>query len=447
MLAQLLPGSGPMNGTVNRFAVTKFGGVADQRSGYTTIIDGGDVDDAQWGSPTINLGQDAVHEFKVFRSQFDAQYGHALNAVVTVATRSGTNQYAGSGFYFGRDAALNARYPFAPEKPPFDEHRIGATLGGPVLRDRVHFFAAYERDTVNNSRIIALPPSNVLAATENGVFPAGAIDGLATLRLDGRLNGTHALSIRYNDENQRSLRSAAVVTSDTSQVDSFNRSHSLVAEEMWTPSQNAANALRVHVLNHTLGTAARYAITAISRPAGSIGQTNRDAQIVPRTKAAFSDTFYIHTARHDVKFGGEFAFATQDFDSHVFEFGAFQFSTDAPFDPNVSTTWPSMFQQQKSTLFTYRSKELAGFIQDDWRLSTRVRLNAGVRYDVDVDVRLNEFYGRMLDDPSNDRPRSLHHSRSRDRHQQPAAAPGRNVGRSGRWSRYRSGRFRPVCHP
>jgi hypothetical protein len=89
--------------------------------------------------------------------------------VVAVATRSGTNRFSGTGFYFGRDDALNARNPFAADKPPFDEHRIGGTFGGPVVRGRTHFFGAYERDTVNNSRIIALPPSNLLA-TENGVF-------------------------------------------------------------------------------------------------------------------------------------------------------------------------------------------------------------------------------------------------------------------------------------
>lgn len=400
VLAQLLPGSGPINGTVNRFAVTKFGGVADQRSGYTTLVDGGDVDDAQWGSPTINVGQDAVQEFKVFRSQFDAQYGHALNAVVTVATRSGTNRYSGSGFYFGRDDDLNARNPFATTRQPFDEQRFGVTFGGPVVRDRAHFFGSYELDTVHNSRIIALPPSNVLAATENGIFPADATDRLATLRFDERLNPRHGLSVRYNGENQRSLRSAAIVTSDTSQVDSLNRSHSFVLEEVWTPGQNRANAFRAHVLNHTLGTAARNAITAVSRPAGGIGQTNRDSQVVPRTKLGLSDTFYIHMARFDVKFGGEFAFTTHDFDSHVLEHGLFQFQTDTPFNPDVPTTWPFMFQQQKPTLFTYRSKELALFVQDDWRIGSRLRLNTGLRYDLDLNLRLNDFCARMLDDPA-----------------------------------------------
>ena len=84
VLAQLLPGSGLITSTVTRFAVTKFGG---SRTSAAVIRRGSDVDDAQWGSPTIDVSQDAVQEFKVFQGQFDAQYGHALNAVVTVATR------------------------------------------------------------------------------------------------------------------------------------------------------------------------------------------------------------------------------------------------------------------------------------------------------------------------------------------------------------------------
>src|SRR4029078_11485226 len=168
--AQLLPGSAPIASTVGRFAVTKFGGPADQRSGYTTLIDGGDIDDAQWGSPTNNVRHDAVQEFKVFRNQFDAQYGHALNAVVSVATRSGTNRPGGTAFYYGRDKALNARNFFASSQPPFDEQRVGVTVGGPIIRDRTHFFATYERDNLDTVRIIALPAANPFA-TGNRTFP------------------------------------------------------------------------------------------------------------------------------------------------------------------------------------------------------------------------------------------------------------------------------------
>ena len=233
-----------------------------------------------------------------------------------------------------------------------------------MVRGRTHFFGAYERDTINNSRIIALPPNNVLAATENGVFPAASHDVLSTVRLDHRLNAEHALSIRYNNEDQRSPPSAAVVTSDTSQVDTFNRSHSLVVEEIWTPTQNAANAVRVHLLDHTLGTVARNTITAVEvRPAGNIGQTNRDSQVVPRTKLAVSDTFFIHTARHEIKLGGELAFATHDFHAHLYLYGLFQFQTDAPFDEHVPSTWPFAFQQQKPTVLRIALR--------NWRASSR----------------------------------------------------------------------------
>jgi len=399
VLAQLLPGSGPINSTVNRFAVTKFGGVADQRGGYTTLIDGGDVDDAQWGSPTINVSQDAVQEFKVFRNQFDAQYGHALTAVVSVVTQSGTNRMSGSGFYFGRDKSLNARNAFVAAKPPFDEHRVGGSAGGPIARNRTHFFAAIEQDNVNNVRIIALPPTNPLAATENGIFPAESDDRMDTLRVDHRISGSHALSIRYNHEDQQSLRANVAPTSDSNQTDVFNRSHSLVTEATWSPASWLANAMRLHVLRHTLATSARNTNVGIVRPSGSLGQTNRDSQLVPRTRVVVSDALYVHTANHDVKIGGEFAFGTHGIDAHVFEYGVFRFSTDAPFDPNVAGTWPISFEQQKPTLFTYRSREAAAFLQDDWRLGARLRLNAGLRYDLDLNLRINGFYDSLLDDP------------------------------------------------
>src|SRR4029453_5189537 len=118
-LAQLLPGSAPDNSRVQFFNPTKFGGSADQRNGWSTVIDGGDLDDAIWGSTTTNFTQEAVQEFRVLRNQFDAEYGGALAAVVSVVSKSGTNQYSGSAMYFGRDEALSAKNYFAPTKPPF----------------------------------------------------------------------------------------------------------------------------------------------------------------------------------------------------------------------------------------------------------------------------------------------------------------------------------------
>ena len=399
VLAQLLPGAAPINTPVSRFMVTRFGGVADQRSGYTTLVDGGSVDDAQWGSPTINVSQDAVHEFKVFRNQFDAQYGHALNAVVTVLTRSGTNQYSGSGFYFGRDEALNARYPFARSKTPFAERRIGGSLGGPLARDRSHFFAAYEGDNVDTVRVIAHPVSNPLQARENGIFPAETDNYFGIGRLDQRVSSSHALSLRYARDNQRAQRFGSQPVSDSGQTDLLNRSHSVVVEERWAPVQNVAHVARAHVLSHTLGEVARSSAVGINRPSITLGHINVGIGVLPRTAVNLANALYVHTPRHDIKLGAEVGFSTNEFDSRGLSNGVFDFQTDAEFDANNASTWPLAFRQQKRTLVTYRSKELAFFVQDDWRLGERIRVNAGVRYDIDLNLRINDYYRALLTDP------------------------------------------------
>jgi Carboxypeptidase regulatory-like domain len=176
-LAQMLPGSGPTTGT-GKFAYAKFGGVADQRNGFTTLIDGASVDDTDWGSPIINVTQDAVQEFKVFRNQFDAQYGSALSAVVAVVTKAGGNQFSGSAFYFGRDDALNAKNYFATTKPPFNQTRVGGSFGGPIRQNQTHFFSAFEHLKVNATTIVALPASNPFATLENGTYATPTRDDM-----------------------------------------------------------------------------------------------------------------------------------------------------------------------------------------------------------------------------------------------------------------------------
>jgi hypothetical protein len=402
VLAQLLPGSAPLNTTVTRFAVTKFGGAADQRSGFTTMIDGGEVDDTQWGSPTFNLTQESVQEFRVFRHQFDAQYGNALSAVVSVATRAGGNQFHGSGFYFGRDGALNARNAFATGKPPFDEQRIGLTLGGPLTRDRTHVFGTYEHDHVDTARIIALPPSNPFAARENGIFSARADEGMTALRIDHRLTGAHAAFVRYAHDDQTSIRNNLAPTSDSSQVDTFSRAHSLVGEIDSTLSTRVLNTARLQWFSHVSGGTPHTMDRApgIQRPSVTTGQTvGGDWQTLSRFRFAVHDTVYMSRGRHDLKLGGEAAFSTNELDAHFFEDGFFVFRSDVPFDPNTPATFPTSFQQQPPNVQSYSARQFAVFVQDDWRVAARLRLNLGLRYDIDPTLRLNDFYADLLSTP------------------------------------------------
>jgi outer membrane receptor protein involved in Fe transport len=397
VLAQLLPGSAPLTGVNSRFAITKFGGLADQRNGYTTVIDGGAVDDATWGSPVINMTQDAVQEFKVFRNQFDAQYGSALNAVINVVTKSGGNLPSGTAYYFGRDRALNARNAKAATMPPFNQQRVGGTFGGPIVLNRTHLFGAYEFLNINKAAIVSLPPSNPFAAQQNGNYPFRSTEHLADARLDHRFSDTNSFFVRYAFDDQFTPSGGPVNASGT--ITDSSTSHSLVAEHNMVLSQNRVNTLRVHYLNHDLSTVPANYDLQISRPSYTFGQNGVAPQFFPRTNISVFETFYLNTPRHDIKMGGEFTAASSNFEAHFTEHGAFNFLTDAPFDANDSRTWPFTFVMQTPGFYNYQSKQIALFVQDDWRVHDRVRLNLGLRYDLDTNLRNNGFYESVIDNP------------------------------------------------
>jgi outer membrane receptor protein involved in Fe transport len=447
VLAQLLPGTGQASG---RFATTRFGGVADPRNGYTTIIDGGPVDDAIWGSPTINMTQDAVQEFKVFRNQFDAEYGQALAAVVTVVTKSGTNDTSGSAFYFGRDQKLNARNAFAADKPPFDQARLGGSIGGPLVQNRTHYFSAYEYLKTNSAVITALPDSNPFASIENGVYPTDTRNDLIDVRVDHRFNDSQSMFVRYAFDRQRSngaqrpVRNIRGLDLGPNTSNDSSRSHSLVAQQNWILSDNKVNSLRLHVLRHQVATEPNYFGLAINRPSFSWGQTGIAPQYFPRTLATVYDTVYINTARHDIKVGGDFTWGTYDFEAHFNENGSFTFTTDAPFNPNDPETWPFSFTQRKPGFYNFRSTQIATYIQDDWRVHDRIRLNLGLRYDLDTNLRNNGFYDSLLSNPryagienfiSSDRGNDYDNLQPRLGVTWDIRGTGRLIGRAG-WGRY-----------
>ncbi|MGD9903556.1 MAG: TonB-dependent receptor [Vicinamibacterales bacterium] len=397
VLAQLLPGAAPLTGVNSRFAVTKFGGLADQRNGYTTVIDGGAVDDSTWGSPVINMPQDAVQEFKVFRNQFDAQYGAALNAVVNVVSKSGGNAYTGTGYYFGRDKSLNARNAKAATVPPFQQYRFGGTTGGPIALNRSHYFGAYEFLGIERAAIVSLPPTNPFAAQQNGNYPFKQTEHMANLRADHRFSDRQSAFVRYAFDKQYTP-SGGPANATSSIVDN-STSHSIVGEHNWVLSQNMVNTVRVHYLDHNLFTEPTNFDLQVSRPSYSFGQNGVAPQYFPRKIGSLFNTFYINTPRHDIKIGGEFTRASSNFEAHFNEHGSFSFTTDIAFNPADSRTWPFTFVMQTPGFYNFSSNQIAAFVQDDWRIGDRVRLNLGLRYDLDTNLRQNDFYADLLANP------------------------------------------------
>ena len=141
-------GSGGNGGVINPLGYpeqhVKINGSSDSGVGQVSYyLDGGSnmTGVRNTGNPLPN--PDAIREFRVDTNNFSAQYGRNSAGVVTVLTKSGTNQFHGSVFEFFRDRNFNATTHLQPQKTPYNQHRFGFTVGGPVLKDKLFFFGSY----------------------------------------------------------------------------------------------------------------------------------------------------------------------------------------------------------------------------------------------------------------------------------------------------------------
>jgi hypothetical protein len=145
-LALLQPGvteSNDDNSAPGNFSIA--GGRSDS---VTYLLDGGVNNDLLDNSQLLNPNPDAIAEFRLLTSNYTAEYGRNGGGIISVVTKSGSNQVHGSGFEFLRNTAFNANDYFnIPQGLPRDNlkrNQFGATIGGPILKDRIFFFAAYQ---------------------------------------------------------------------------------------------------------------------------------------------------------------------------------------------------------------------------------------------------------------------------------------------------------------
>ncbi|MCU1240874.1 MAG: Oar protein [Candidatus Acidoferrum typicum] len=154
----------------DRAGVVSVNGGRGRDNNFT--VNGGDGNDQFAGLPAIQPSPDAIAEFRVLTNTFDAEYGRNSGAVVNVVTKSGTNNFHGSTYEFFRNDALNAKGFFDTTKLSYLQNQFGATLGGPIHKDKTFFFVSYEGDRIR--RGTSGDTVNVPTAAERvGDFSAG----------------------------------------------------------------------------------------------------------------------------------------------------------------------------------------------------------------------------------------------------------------------------------
>src|SRR4029453_806609 len=144
------------------------------------MVDGFDTDDVYPGAVAAAFSQEAVREFQVLTASAPAEFGHAAGGIVNTVTKSGTNDWQGSAFFFLRDRALNSKEHFEQvdvfgnavdvPKGPFHQAQWGATLGGPLRKDRTFAFLSFESRGLDATNFVTID-AGVAAALEAAGFP------------------------------------------------------------------------------------------------------------------------------------------------------------------------------------------------------------------------------------------------------------------------------------
>ncbi|MFY9225995.1 MAG: TonB-dependent receptor [Blastocatellia bacterium] len=167
-------------------------------------IDGLDNNDLASSSVRSTFSQEAVQEFQVVSDSYSAEFGRALGGVINIVTRGGGNEYRGGLFFFNRNDSTSARDVFAPFEPEFEQYQFGASLSGPIKKNKAFYFAAFERLSIQQNNFVTISDNTINAIRRNGFSisngPLGQSLGTTTalVRSDIQLNPNDNLYIRYN---------------------------------------------------------------------------------------------------------------------------------------------------------------------------------------------------------------------------------------------------------
>ncbi len=184
-IAYLIPGTEPVepsDPTKARITAVSFGGSSGLND--VTSVDGMDNSDDYIGGFLQNFSPDVIQEFAVQTAQQKADVGRTVGGSVEITTKSGTNEWHGGAAFYERAADLNARYPIenpAPlPKQPFSKQNYIGTLGGPIIKDKLWFFASFEN--VHENASIAYSPDSLTEFNALASFAAqGLIPGVAAI--------------------------------------------------------------------------------------------------------------------------------------------------------------------------------------------------------------------------------------------------------------------------
>ncbi|HKA37770.1 MAG TPA: carboxypeptidase regulatory-like domain-containing protein [Thermoanaerobaculia bacterium] len=393
---------------------------AGQRGTLNSIVvDGTDNNNTFFGQALGRTGSgrapyqfslDSVKEFQVNSNSYSAEYGRAGGAVINVVTKSGTNEFHGNAFYFYRDDSLNAKnYIDAVNgraKAPYHFDQFGATVGGPIIPDKLFFFANYDgqRNRTPNTVILTIPPGTPNdPATIAGIAKLTALAGnwnqeqnqdVFLFKTDYEIASGQHLSLRYNRQKFTGVgfESSGSTVAFEHSGDSLVNTDTVAGSIASSFTANFFNELRGQwAKDREPGTAYSNNPEAIVNQSGSPVLTIGENFFSPRETTIdrwqIADTATWLSAAHTLKGGFDYQ---HDNILNFFPgnfFGSYFFTTIASFNGGKPSGDGERYVQAFAGAGTTgpttnpNLQDVSLFALDEWRLRQNLTLNLGLRYD------------------------------------------------------------------
>ena len=404
-LAQLAPGAVSLdqgtggltfNGQGERQLTILADGMTNQLREIRTLP--GDLSGA---NGTFNLS--VVDDVQVITNNFSAEFGRSPAGVINVVTKSGTNDWHGTGFIYGRPGAWDAKNALTGQNPDFNRIQWGATVGGPIIQNKMHFIASYEQehqtqDDAGITSALQPNPGQLIVQPFKSINFFGKVDTELTKnnRLDVRYN---LLRSRVDNINVGGLNTTqqADLTIDNPQnltvgLTSVLSSH-LVNEARFSWTYDRVDICSEDYACSDSPNFSNVPPELIYPGEGTLGPDDSLPQNLRENGFQWSDKLSHTIGRHNLKYGTDiehyrrFVTFFENFN------GTYTFAPDAPFpfDPGNPATFPVNFTETFATPGSelgqglhYNESLLGFYVQDAYNIRKNLTLNLGLRYDYET---------------------------------------------------------------
>lgn len=399
---------GMLPGVVASISATTFGADSISVAGQNVrnvnyTMDGSNNNDTfngGNGGAQARVPVEAVQEFQLLTSQFDAEYGLASGGIVNSVSKQGTNNYHGSAFAFLQNEKM-ATLDYFAKKQGLDEadskqQQFGGTLGAPIVKDKAHYFLSVERVLLDTAVTTNIPTRPDLARTD---FETTKVWN-TFVRADHQINSANTYGIRWlredspqplqiQAENHTTARHEAETDTDwtfvgnlssvigSTKVNTFRVS--AVTEDVFFGNPNFnTNGHDQKILQPQLN--------YLSFQDQQSSRATRRLDVAYGADDVFAWFVPGKGGDHDLKFGINYLYSTLRIETHSNQNGTFTMNSDLPFDRNNPRTFPERFSIRVPGIVNFLMKGhfIGMFAQDKWKLANNLTLSLGARYDFEI---------------------------------------------------------------